>query len=303
MDEIDVVGIIITLANGNHLAIKSLYNPFGSKDVQSVSGSELLYKSLSGNNQPVATKQEERRQFSLINGLGKDLRNICQALDNQQLVQAVDLASANAIQLNDGTEGAVHEPGRPELLKTNLKSFSTIFAGPNQEEEKPHHSHLFFAAVAFCLFNGFIQGFYLVNYCKYEDYWLSDLRFVLGLFLFFSGLIISIHSDHVLKNLRKPGETSYKIPNKGLFHSVTRANYFGEILEWSGFAIASWSPTAAVFALFAALFLGQGSLHHHKYEHWFIKANFIFIFFQILGYLEKFEDYPKDRNIVIPFVL
>ncbi|KAK2726868.1 hypothetical protein QYM36_007645, partial [Artemia franciscana] len=73
-----------------------------------------------------------RRQFSLINGLGKDLRNICQALDNQQLVQAVDLASANAIQLNDGTEGAVHEPGRPELLKTNLKSFSTIFAGPNQ---------------------------------------------------------------------------------------------------------------------------------------------------------------------------
>jgi steroid 5-alpha reductase family enzyme len=87
---------------------------------------------------------------------------------------------------------------------------------------------------------------------------------ILGLFLFFSGLIINIHSDHVLRNLRKPGEKSYKIPNKGLFHYVTGANYFGEILEWSGFAIASWSPTAAVFALFAALFLGQRSFHHHK---------------------------------------
>ena len=38
----------------------------------------------------------------------------------------------------------------------------------------------FLAAVAFCLFNGFMQGFYFVNYCKYEDYWLSDMRFVLG---------------------------------------------------------------------------------------------------------------------------
>ena len=44
-DEIDVVGIIITLANGNHLAIKSFYNPCGSKDIQSILEAEL-----SGNN-------------------------------------------------------------------------------------------------------------------------------------------------------------------------------------------------------------------------------------------------------------
>ncbi|XP_065558783.1 nipped-B-like protein B isoform X2 [Artemia franciscana] len=51
---------------------------------------------------------------------------------NQQLIQALALTSSDAIQLKDGTEGAVHDPGRPELLKTLLKSFPTVFAGPNQ---------------------------------------------------------------------------------------------------------------------------------------------------------------------------
>ena len=35
---------------------------------------------------------------------------------NQQLIQALALTYSDAIQLNDGTEGAVHEPGR--LLRT-----------------------------------------------------------------------------------------------------------------------------------------------------------------------------------------
>ncbi|KAK2715193.1 hypothetical protein QYM36_009995, partial [Artemia franciscana] len=37
---------------------------------------------------------------------------------NQQLIQTLALISSDAIQLNDGTEGAVDEPGRPELLKS-----------------------------------------------------------------------------------------------------------------------------------------------------------------------------------------
>ena len=30
--------------------------------------------------------------------------------------------------------------------------------------------------------------------------------------MFVAGMIINIHSDHILRNLRKPGETGYKIP-------------------------------------------------------------------------------------------
>ena len=34
----------------------------------------------------------------------------------------------------------------------------------------------------------------------------------------------------------------------GMFKYVTAANYFGEILEWTGFAIACWSLPAFAFA-------------------------------------------------------
>ena len=33
-----------------------------------------------------------------------------------------------------------------------------------------------------------------------------------GAALFAVGFLINIHSDHVLRNLRKPGEVGYKIP-------------------------------------------------------------------------------------------
>ena len=85
-------------------------------------------------------------------------------------------------------------------------------------------------------------------------------------------------------NLRKPGETAYKIPVGGLFDYVTGANFFGEIVEWTGFALASCSSTASIFALFTVVFLGMRAWHHHNY------------------YLTKFEDYPKSRKIIIPFV-
>ena len=54
-----------------------------------------------------------------------------------------------------------------------------------------------------------------------------------------SGFCINYHSDHVLRTLRKPGETGYKIPMGGVFRFVSGANFFGEIVEWSGYAIAT----------------------------------------------------------------
>ena len=44
-----------------------------------------------------------------------------------------------------------------------------------------------------------------------------DICFFPGLVMFISGLIINIHSDHILRNLRKPGETGYRIPTGTLF--------------------------------------------------------------------------------------
>uniref|UniRef100_A0ACB8EBZ5 3-oxo-5-alpha-steroid 4-dehydrogenase 1 n=1 Tax=Sphaerodactylus townsendi TaxID=933632 RepID=A0ACB8EBZ5_9SAUR len=99
-----------------------------------------------------------------------------------------------------------------------------------------------------------------------------------------SGLLINICSDHILINLRKPGETGYKIPRGGLFEYVSGANFFGEIVEWSGFALACCTVESAVFALSSFLILSTRAQHHHQWYH------------------EKFENYPQSRKILIPFV-
>lgn len=52
---------------------------------------------------------------------------------------------------------------------------------------------------------------------------LTSPRFLIGLALWAIGLGINIHSDHVLRNLRKPGETDYKIPHGGAFEFVSGA--------------------------------------------------------------------------------
>ncbi|CAJ0919556.1 unnamed protein product [Ranitomeya imitator] len=106
---------------------------------------------------------------------------------------------------------------------------------------------------------------------------------VLRMVLFICGMVVNIHSDYILRNLREPGETGYKIPRGGLFEYVSGANFFGEIVEWSGFAIAGWSIPGAAFAVFTFLVLLSRAQQHHQW------------------YIEKFEDYPKSRKIVIPF--
>ena len=67
-------------------------------------------------------------------------------------------------------------------------------------------------------------------------------------YVFLAGMAINLHSDYIIRHLRKPGDTRHYIPRGGLFRYVTSANYFGELLEWVGFAIASWSWAGAVFA-------------------------------------------------------
>lgn len=83
----------------------------------------------------------------------------------------------------------------------------------------------------------------------YTAAWLYSPLFILGCVVFFIGMAINIHSDHVIRSLRAPGDTNHYIPRKGLYRWVAGANYFGEFTEWVGFAILTWSAAGAVFAL------------------------------------------------------
>ncbi|CAH1793207.1 unnamed protein product [Owenia fusiformis] len=143
----------------------------------------------------------------------------------------------------------------------------------------------FFLAFVFCAYNGYMQGRMLTQFQVYSDTYFTDLNVCIGVAMFIMGMSINLHSDHVLRNLRAPGETGYKIPRGGMFEYVSGANFFGEILEWSGFALACLNLQAAAFALFTFCNLVPRAYSHHQW------------------YLQKFEDYPKQRKAVIPYIL
>ena len=100
--------------------------------------------------------------------------------------------------------------------------------------------------------NAFMQGGWIFYFSPSDFYgkgWLLSLPFLLGTVIFFTGMAVNIHSDSIIRNLRKPGDTAHYLPKGGLFRYVTSANYFGEFVEWVGFAILTWSWAGAVFAL------------------------------------------------------
>ena len=106
--------------------------------------------------------------------------------------------------------------------------------------------------VLFNTLNALMQGgwlFYLAPEGRYTADWLRSAPFLLGTVIFFAGMFINIQSDSIIRNLRKPGDTRHYLPKAGLFRYVTSANYFGEFLEWTGFAVLTWSWSGAVFAL------------------------------------------------------
>ena len=106
--------------------------------------------------------------------------------------------------------------------------------------------------VVFNTLNALMQGgwiFYVAPENMYETSWLTTPQFIIGTLIFFAGMIINIHSDNIIRHLRKPGDTKHYLPKKGMFKYVTSANYFGEFVEWCGFAILTWSLAGAVFAL------------------------------------------------------
>ncbi len=119
---------------------------------------------------------------------------------------------------------------------------------------------------------------------QYTLDWLWDPRFLIGVTMFMVGFAINRHSDAILRNLRKPGETGYKIPQGGMYRWVSSPNYTGELLEWAGWAVATWSLPGLAFAVWSFSNLTPRALFNHQW------------------YQEKFPNYPKERKALIPFL-
>jgi len=108
--------------------------------------------------------------------------------------------------------------------------------------------------ITFNTFNAFMQGYWIFHLSPpslYVDAWLQTPQFIGGAILFFIGFFININSDKRIRNLRQLGDTKHYLPYGGMFNHVTSANYFGELVEWTGFAIATWSMPGLVFVIWS----------------------------------------------------
>lgn len=106
--------------------------------------------------------------------------------------------------------------------------------------------------VSFNMLNAFMQAgwlFYFAPSDMYSVSWLYSPQFIAGFIIFVAGMFVNISSDSIIRNLRKEGDNNYYLPKGGMFNYVVSANYFGEFLEWVGFALLSWSWAAVVFAV------------------------------------------------------
>lgn len=136
--------------------------------------------------------------------------------------------------------------------------------------------------------NAYMQGawiFCLSPPTLYTSRWLHTPQFLIGVTIFLAGFVINLHSDHIIRTLRPPGDTAFHIPHGGLFEHVTAANYFGEFTEWVGWAILTLSWPGLVFALWTFANLGPRAYRHHEwYKHTFGDA------------------YPSGRRRMIPYL-
>ena len=140
-----------------------------------------------------------------------------------------------------------------------------------------------FSAIFFNGVNGLINGYYLGYLAPKDGTW-TAIHVMIGVAIFFLGMYINQVTDSKLIALRKKS-TGYVIPRKWLFKYISCPNHFGEIVEWTGFAIAAFSLPAMTFAIWTFCNLLPRALNHHDW------------------YKENFEEYPKERKAVIPFII
>lgn len=142
------------------------------------------------------------------------------------------------------------------------------------------------AGMLFNLLNGYLNGRWLSHFAPpFGLDWLAGPRFLGGMCLFFAGLAVNLHSDQVLLDLRAQGQAVYAIPQRGMHCLVASPNYLGEIVEWTGYAVLTGSPAAALFAFWTAANLVPRALAHLRW------------------YRRTFPEYPHRRRAIVPFVL
>ena len=163
--------------------------------------------------------------------------------------------------------------------------FHRAFIYPFSLRGREKHMPLMVVSFGFIfnLMNGYLNGRYIFTFSDgYSSEWFTDPRFIVGILLFIGGYIINRQSDQILRSLRQPGESGYKVANQGLYRWISCPNYFGELVIWFGWALATWSLAGLAFAVWTMANLVPRAKAHHAW------------------YRATFPDYPAARKALVP---
>ncbi len=136
----------------------------------------------------------------------------------------------------------------------------------------------------FNLVNAGTNGYFLFHLAQHPGAWLADPRFVVGAAFFVLGFVVNRWADAILRALRAPGETGYKVPRGGPYRLVSSPNYLGEIVEWCGWALLTWSVSGLAFAVWTVANLAPRARSTHRW------------------YRSEFPDYPAERRALLPYL-
>jgi 3-oxo-5-alpha-steroid 4-dehydrogenase 1 len=139
---------------------------------------------------------------------------------------------------------------------------------------------------AFNLVNSYINATWITRLGPaYPAAWLASPQFLVGALLFAAGFWVNREADRRLRALRQEAAGGYGVPRGWLFERVSCPNYLGEIVEWCGWALLTWSPAGLAFAAYTIANLAPRAVTHHRW------------------YRSRFPDYPARRKALLPLAL
>jgi very-long-chain enoyl-CoA reductase len=90
---------------------------------------------------------------------------------------------------------------------------------------------------------------------------------------------------NILRDLKVVNKGKRGIPTGNMFKYVSCANYFWEILSWVFFWLIANTMTSALFILWSIISMTYLAVSKHN------------------NYVSNFDNYPKNRTAIIPFIL
>jgi len=160
-----------------------------------------------------------------------------------------------------------------------------IYPFTQSGKNKPYPLVVVAMAFIFNCLNGLINGYGVFHLYQYAPGWLFSWQFISGVAIFISGFMINKISDDKFRLLRKKNPGEYVLPEGWLFRYISCPHYFGEIIEWGGWALMTWSLPGLAFFLFTIANLAPRAISSHRW------------------YKENFSNYPARTKALVPFLI